>query len=58
MKRVNTVLIAVVFLLNIILANTIALGNEQEANETNDLTSKQETLMALGIMSKKSEGVI
>ena len=50
MKRVNTVLIAIVFLLNIILANTIAFGNEQEANETNDLTSKQETLIALGIM--------
>lgn len=58
MKRVNTVLIAIVFLLNIILANTIALGNEQEANETNDLTSKQETLIALGIMSENSEGVI
>ena len=58
MKRVNTVLISIVFLLNIILANTIALGNEQEANETNDLTSKQETLIALGIMNENSEGVI
>ncbi|HIT84526.1 MAG TPA: S-layer homology domain-containing protein [Candidatus Ornithomonoglobus intestinigallinarum] len=55
MKKFNTILLAVILLANIIFVNTSAFS---AASENNSLENRQKTLIALGIMSENSEGVI
>lgn len=58
MKRFNSMLIAAVLMLNIIFTGTAVLGEDSAALENGTLSGQQKTLIALGIMSENSEGVI